>query len=148
MSVKQKCYLFVSIGLLSLCLTSCASVSKLINPGGDLLGSWKLKDSNTTISFRSDNTFQVDVLNDKTADIWGTYQLFDNRIEFDDTHADKISDCLAPGFYLYSVSGKNLNFEVFADECFPRKKILNKTWQSIPTIPEEALHKAESPAAK
>ena len=106
-----------------------------------LIGSWKLKGANnnpaTTLTFRTDETFQIDIGGDGIVDIEGTYDLYENRLKLADTDSGGTIHCLHSGFYNYAIHGQELNFEVFAEECTARQEILTTAWESIPMIPKK-----------
>lgn len=108
-----------------------------------LIGSWKLRSIGdtpaTTLTFREDRTFQVDIGGDETVDIAGTYSIYGNRLKLTDSEFRGTTDCFHSGFYDYTVKDGKLTFEVFAEECIPRREILNKTWESNPLLPKSAL---------
>ena len=132
---KQRIMMLVLIGCMSFVLTACCCrFPGFLNASSSVVGSWKLKDSATTLSFRRNETFQLDIGGDGFIDIWGTYKLFENRIEFTDSRPEVVTDCFHSGFYHYTRNGKELNFTLFADECVARKNILVQGWESIAMI--------------
>ena len=108
-----------------------------------LIGSWKLKGPGdgpaTTLTFRGDETFQIDIGGDGMVDAEGTYDLYGNRLKLADTDSGGTIHCLHSGFYNYAIHGRELSLEVFAEECAPRQKILTAAWESIPRIPKKIL---------
>jgi len=106
-----------------------------------LIGSWKLKSSGnspaTTITFRGDQTFQVDIGGDGIVDIAGTYALYGNRLKLTDSDFRGTTDCFHSGFYNYAIKKGELTFEVFAEECTARREILSVAWESISMIPKK-----------
>lgn len=125
----------------------CRFEKKVCRPEPTLIGSWKLKNQGngpaTTLTFREDQTFQVDIGGDGVADIWGTYDLYGNRLKLTDTRSGGTTDCLHSGFYNYTINGRELSFEVFAEECAPRREILTTGWESMAMIPQNALREKE-----
>lgn len=105
-----------------------------------LIGSWKLNSIDnspaTTLTFREDRTFQVDIGGDEIVDIAGTYHLYGNRLKLTDSEFRGTTDCFHSGFYDTTIKDRKLTFEVFAEECIPRRAILSETWESIPMIPK------------
>ncbi len=79
------------------------------------------------LTFKKDKTFEVDYNADGERDIWGRFELLDNRIKFIDDKPRIISDCYEAGFYYYKIEGNELNFDLLADQCKPRKEVLNDT---------------------
>ena len=125
-------------------LSGCANLSsKTSNPTPTLTGSWKLKTNGdlkpSTLTFRDNGTFQLDIGADRIVDISGEYEVYDNQIRLLDAGATAKGDCFHAGFYNYKLDGHELTFEVFAEECAERKNILTAGWISIPTIPESSL---------
>ena len=146
---KQKIIMSVMIGCLSLSLSACCCrVKGLLTPGPSIIGSWKLKDSPTTLTFRKNQKFQLDIGGDGNVDIERNYDLIDNRIELTDSRLDSGIECLNSGFYVYRASTKELKLKLYADECVPRKNILVKDWETIRMIPEKALRKKETSKTK
>ncbi len=128
--------MFVGMVFLGGC---CHFEKKVCRPELTLIGSWKLKSPGnspaTTITFRGDQTFQVDIGGDGIVDIAGTYDLYGNRLKLTDTDFRGTTNCFHSGFYNYTIKGVELTFEVFAEECAPRREILSAQWESIPMIP-------------
>ena len=149
MRSKQKIIMAVMVGCLSLSLSACCCrVTGLLNFFPSIIGSWKLKDSATTLTFRKNQKFQLDIGGDGIIDIEGTYDLIDHRIELSDNLGDSVSDCLNSGFYEYRVSNKELKLELYADECAPREDILIKEWEPMRMIPEKSLRKKQTVETK
>ena len=142
MRSKQKIIMAVMVGYLSLSLSACCCrLIGLLNPFPSIVGSWKLKDSKTTLTFRKNQKFQLDIGGDGIVDIEGTYDLIDHQIELTDSRLDSVTDCLTSGFYEYRASDKELKLKFYADECAPRKDILIKEWEPMRMIPEKSLRK-------
>ena len=127
--------IFVSAIFLDGC---CHLEKKLCTPDPTLIGSWKLKGPGdspaTTLTFREDETFQLDVTGDGIVDSEGTYHLYGNRLKLIDTDSGATIHCFHSGFYNYTIHERELSFEVFAEECAARQEILTTTWESIPMI--------------
>ena len=85
-----------------------------------------------------DETFQIDIGGDGMVDIKGTYDLYGNRLKLTDTDSGGTINCLHSGFYNYTIQGRELSFEVFAEECAARQEILTTAWESIPMIPRKS----------
>ena len=125
-------------------LGGCSHLETVISPFDQtLVGSWKLKSIGnspaTTLTFRKNQTFQVDIGGDGVVDIAGTYNLYGNRLELTDSDFTKTTDCFHSGFYNYTIKKRKLTLEVYAEECIPRREILSAVWESIPMIPKRAI---------
>ena len=141
---KQSALSIVTLSLmclLNLTLQGCTHFQQKSYKQPTLIGSWKLKNPGTNtqtfLTFREDQTFEVDVGGDDTVDIRGTYDLFGTRIKLSDVGSSGPSICLHSGFYDYRLGERTLEFYLFADECVDRKEILKMEWKSIPMVPKQ-----------
>ena len=127
------------ICLLNLTLQGCCHFQgKSCKKEPTLVGSWKIRSpegvNQSILTFREDQTFEVDIGADDLVDIHGTYEAFGNRLKFTDSPS---STCLHSGFYEYRLTERTLDLDLFADECVDRKEILKLGWRSIPMVPKE-----------
>lgn len=100
----------------------------------DLAGSWKFTDPANgplILSFKNNNTYQIDFNNDGQTDISGIYRLLGNRVRFTDDEPRVKTDCYESGFYYYTLKNSLLIFELFADQCKPRKFVLQQEWTQV-----------------
>lgn len=108
--------------------SGCALCDHYGGPPNRLAGKWKFKYSSLgplVLKFNKNGTFIVDSNADGKRDIWGRYELLDNRVKFIDDLPRINTDCYEAGFYNYSVVKGELNFDLVADHCKPRKYILS-----------------------
>jgi hypothetical protein len=114
--------------VLVLFIGGCTLRDHYLGKPNRLVGAWKFKYSSLgpmVLKFKKDGTFTVDSNADGKRDIWGRYELLDNRVKFTDEMPRVTTDCYEPGFYYYSVQKGELNFDLVADHCKPRKYILS-----------------------
>ncbi len=143
---RQKIVVVIFVGLMSVSSISCdRCLEKFFKPDSDIIGSWKSKSKDahplTTIKFRSDQVFEIDLGADGVVDILGNYEIFNNRIRLTYVRAPNNVNCYHSGFYNYVISRNDMSFDLFADECVPRKEVLSQKWESIPKISQETLKK-------
>jgi len=123
-------YLLISL-VVFLSISGCTYLAKLQSPYKKLIGAWQFKDPSQgplILTFRKDKTYEVDHNADGKKDIWGTFSVHDGRVRFVDDEPRVTTDCYEPGFHTYSVVNDELTFELFADQCLPRKYILKLGW--------------------
>ena len=105
-----------------------------------LTGAWQFKDSSQgplVLTFRKNQTFEVDYNADGKKDIWGQYELWEKRIKLTDDKPRVITDCFEPGFYYYSIKNYELHFDLLADHCRPRKYVLSLPMVRRPSASSE-----------
>ena len=118
----------IQTGLIVVFTSGCVSICPFRIPAASLTGSWQFKDKSQgplILTFKKDGTFIVDSNADGQRDIWGRFELLENRIKFIDDKPRIISDCYEPGFFYYAIYKDELNFTLLADQCKPRKFILS-----------------------
>jgi len=106
----------------------CAGVSHLWDESDQIYGTWHFEDQSLgplRLIFTKDHQFEVDANGDGQKDIWGRFELFENRIKFIDDKPRIITDCYEPGYKTYTIEEGLLVFKEFADQCKPRKFILS-----------------------
>ena len=114
--------------MLSVFVSGCSWVDGTWSRAPRLIGAWEFKDSSQgplVLTFRKAQTFEVDYNADGKKDIWGQYELWENRIKFTDDKPREITDCFEPGFYYYLIKNHELYFDLLADHCRPRKYVLS-----------------------
>jgi len=122
--------------LLVLPLSGCVTFSftELLDYDASLVGTWRFQDrslGDLQLSFRRDGTYEVDYNADGEKDIWGWYDYFLEYMKFTDDEPRVITDCYEAGFHKPIVSSRELSFEVFADQCKPRKGVLSNTFERV-----------------
>lgn len=121
----------LSISLFLSINSGCASLELVSTHNDRMVGSWKIKDNPNRpliLTFKNDQTFEVDFQADGAKDIWGRYLIIGDMIKFDDADEKCRSDCTEPGFFHYHIRGNRLDFDYLADACVPRKSILKWEW--------------------
>ena len=114
--------------MLSVFVSGCSWVDGTWSRAPRLIGAWEFKDSfqgPLVLTFRKDQTFEVDYNADGKKDIWGQYELWEKRIKLTDDKPRVITDCFEPGFYYYAIDNNELHFDLLADHCRPRKYVLS-----------------------
>jgi len=112
--------------ILIVCCLLCGCYT--IQQSQRLKGVWHFKDRSLgplTLTFLGDGTFEVDANADGNKDIWGRYKLLDNRVQLTDEEPRVTTECYEPGFHYFMIKNGVLKFELLADQCKPRKYILN-----------------------
>ena len=113
---------------ITLLVSGCSLREHYLGTPNRLIGAWKFKYSSLgplTLKFDKYGNFMVDADADGKKDIWGRYELLDNRVKLTDEQPRITTDCYEAGFYYYSVAKGELNFDLLADHCKPRKYILS-----------------------
>ena len=131
----NKKLLSINLLLATLFISGCAVTEHYLGQPNRLIGSCKLKDSSLgplVLKFQKNGNFIVDANADGQRDIWGRYELLDNRVKFIDDLPRLNTDCYESGFYYYSVKNKELTFDLMADHCKPRKYILSLPFEKDP----------------
>lgn len=122
----------VLIGLGIMGMTGCTGYSgTYVGRPGHLQGTWGYANTENgplTLTFRRNHTFEVDGDGDGQKDIWGTYDLFENRITFKEEAPRHLTECTEWGFYHYYFAKGQLNFTVVADQCRPRRLVLEQAF--------------------
>jgi len=69
------------------------------------------------MTFKGDNTYQIDFGGDGTVELHGKFTFADGLM----TIADEVGDCKgAKGVYKFTVNGDSATAEMVSDECEPR----------------------------
>lgn len=97
------------------------------NADNPLVGVWTRESDNQTIirSFTTDFKMQTDFYLDTEIDVWGFYELENDKILFKDLGG---AACGSDGQYEYKIVGDSLQFKVLNDNCEGRKSDLQHTW--------------------
>ena len=105
-----------------LCLAALPAAAQ----GSGLEGTWRFAevDRPLRLTFAADYSYQVDWNGDGTADIHGIYEFWDGRLVMRDEYPGTATECVAPGVYTYRMEGGRLTFQLYADDCRPRKATL------------------------
>ena len=102
----------IFILMASMALSGCSTLFELTrNQKQSIYGSWRFADHHLgplVLSFRENNTFEVDFNDDGKKDIWGKFQRWSNRIIFRDNLAGIITDCYEPGIHTYTIKNNIL----------------------------------------
>lgn len=109
-----------------------------------VIGSWRYADSGKgalVLTFQPDYSYQVDFNGDGITDIHGVYEFWDDRLIFGNEVPAQATDCVALGVYLYHVDRERLTFQLYADDCPPRRAVLGEAFvrQAIPHLYQQTL---------
>jgi CubicO group peptidase (beta-lactamase class C family) len=96
-------------------------------PKNSLYGVWTQVRSNrrVTRTFFPDNKVQTNFQDDGEIDVWGFYDVEENKIEFSDIGG---SACVPKGIYTFKIKNDTLRFQEIQDDCDGRKLSLLNTW--------------------
>jgi hypothetical protein len=109
------------------------SLSQIENTDNPIVGIWK-KTSNTrthfgieceTMTFMPDGKFQIDFIGNPEIDVWGYYQIDNNKITFNDLGGNP---CLSDGLYSYIINNDTLSFTPITDNCLTRESRFSEFW--------------------
>lgn len=95
-----------------------------------IVGVWYRKNDKRIITrtFTKDNKVQTDFYKNKEIDVWGKYEINNNRITFVDVGG---AACNTNGIYEYKITGDTLIFKEIDDKCNGRKSGLLSKWMRM-----------------
>ncbi len=96
-----------------------------------LLGTWVNREYKLT--FKSDNTYEIDFTRDGSSGAWGSITLSGNAIILTDSGGryscmPSAAGEVGSGCYTYTMIGNTLTFSLFHDACSSRTAILGLTY--------------------
>jgi CubicO group peptidase (beta-lactamase class C family) len=96
-------------------------------PKNSLYGVWTQVSSNRRITrtFFPDNKVQTNFQDDREIDVWGYYNVNEDKIVFTDIGG---AACVPKGTYKFKVHNDTLRFQVILDNCDGRKTSLLNDW--------------------
>ncbi|MBZ0166942.1 MAG: hypothetical protein K8I00_09050 [Candidatus Omnitrophica bacterium] len=110
----------------------CGLLSIGSGPGPQgVIGAWHYADARKgalVLTFQSDYSYQVDFNGDGITDIHGVYEFWDDRLILGDEVPAQVTDCVALGVYLYQVDRERLTFQLYSDDCQPRRAVLGESF--------------------
>ena len=92
-----------------------------------ILGAWQFaqqQKGRLTLTFNQNGSYVVDFNGDGGADIQGIYELWGERLIFRDEAPQNVTDCRYPGVYYFAIQNDRLSFEMYSDDCRPRRGVL------------------------
>lgn len=106
-----------------------------INPtlGSEIVGTWTREkaadeDTDRTITFAQDGTFELDRDMDAKKDIWGKYSVDQDVITLVDTGGDFVQPAVF-GKYRFDIADDQLGFTLIEDTLQQRIKDFSLTWR-------------------
>jgi outer membrane protein assembly factor BamB len=133
---NNKPWMMLAIGVLSASLTSSAAAPR--QPEG-LIPSGPMTFGVFTVRFDPGGVFKLE--GDRWPTFAGTWKLNGNEMELQPTGGSK--GCDGPGRYRVRIEGVRVGFDLVADECVPRRMILDRsTWSpagEVKTIAERRI---------
>lgn len=120
--------------VLTVLITSGCISTRYYGTAGNLMGTWKFKDSQNgpqTLTFTKDGVTELDTDGDAIKDIWGSYRLSRNWLFMNDVGGDFVFDCGQEGTYQYKVNGDELVFTLMADQCPSRSEAMSVVWVKV-----------------
>lgn len=111
--------------VLFFCFISCYGKG---DPSDLLVGKWTklLNERAISISLTSDFKFQVDFAGDAEFDVWGSYDISETKITFNDEGGEYSSD--EEGVYQFQVSETSLTFTPVNDPVYGRSILMEGSW--------------------
>ncbi len=111
------------------------SLEMILFPGNSIYGVWKQSGRNrhVTRTFFPDNKVQTNFQGDDEIDVWGFYNVDQDRIVFNDIGG---AACVPEGHYTFTIRNDTLSFQEIQDHCDGRKTSLLNKWvrQTNPEI--------------
>jgi len=93
----------------------------------DIVGTWVGGEGEYVygLTFHEDGTYEIDMGNDGTADVKGTYTFSEGTLTMTDTEGERM--CEGSGSYEVSVEGEGATFSLVEDECEGRSQMDGET---------------------